>query len=320
MEEDDDDAPLKKPAATKKGKKTTATRHKLTATTIATSSTLSPPLVNHFNEESNDSIMDEATGGIIVLPNEQAEALPEVRRKRKYTKRNTQPKVGVPPSPSPPSTDTEEDSSDDNEGEDTKLSRICELAAKASSRLKKIEKQNAKVKSTGGAKRGRVVKMEVETVSTNISIAPHPATASLVQPHLQVATATATTTTEQPASPVSDEPTQTTVERQEPAAPPPVTPLLSPKVVSARDLKVKEKSIPSPLSPSSKAITTKPVTEAKIVKSVDKKVADSIPPTSPPPKSFKIPKKANGENGQVSHVVLFTWSCVPTVVTKLLLE
>ena len=319
LEEDDDDAPLKKPAATKKGKKTTATRHKLTATTIATSSTLSPPLV-HFNEESNDSIMDEATGGVIVLPNEQAGTQPEVRRKRKYTKRNTQPKVGAPPSPSPPSTDTEEDSSDDNEGEDTKLSRICELAAKASSRLKKIEKQNAKVKSTGGAKRGRVVKMEVETVSTNISIAPHPATASLVQPHLQVATPTTTTTTEQPESPVSDEPTQTTVDRQEPATPPPVTPLLSPKIVSARDLKVKEKSIPSPLSPSSKAIITKPVTDAKIVKSVDKKVVDSIPPTSPPPKSFKIPKKANGENGQVSHVVLFTWSRVRTVVTKLLLE
>ena len=245
--------------------------------------------------------MDEAT--VVFPPTEQAEPQPEVRRKRKYTKRNTQPKIGAPPSPSPPSTDTEEDSSDDNEGEDTKLSRICQLAAKASSRLKKIEKQNAKVKSTGGAKRGRVVKMEVETVSTNISIAPHPTTSTLVQPQLQVENAA---TSEQPESPVSDESTQPET-RQEPSPPPTTTPLLSPKVVSARDLKVKEKSNPSSISSSSsKAIVTKPVVNAK---SLDKKVVDSIPPTSPPPKaSFKIPKKTNGENGQVSHnVVLFSW-------------
>ena len=279
-EEDDDDAPLKKTVPPKKGKKATTTRHKLTATTIATSSTLSPPLVNHFNEESNDSIMEEATD--VVVPGN-AQAVPEVKRKRKYTKRSlTAPKSGVqlPPSPSPPSTDTEEDSSDDNEGEDTKLSRICELAAKASSRLKKIEKQNAKVKSKeGGAKRGRVVKMEVETVSTNISIDPHPV-APLIQPKLELAN--------EPKSPVVEELEQPETIEQEPAA----IPIVSSKVVSAKEIKVKEKD---PIK------ATEPSTN---IKSVDKK-SDSIPPTSPPSKgSFKIPKKTNGENGQVSDRIL----------------
>lgn len=214
--------------------------------------------------------------------------VPEVRRKRKYTKRNAKSGLQAPPSPSPPSTDTEEDEeSSDNNGEDSKLSRICQLAAKASSRLKKIEKQSSKVKTKeGGAKRGRVVKMEVETVSTNISIDPHP------QPQT---TATTFSAPSNPAVPqtqlnqmeLATIPEPSVIDQaesiiQEAVLPP--SPGNNSKIVSARDIKVKDKE-PVALKASANA----------------KSIENNTPPSSPPVKaSFKIPKKTNGENGQVS--------------------
>jgi len=303
----------KKQTKTKK----TAGRKKLTATTIASSATLSPPL-NNFNEESNDSIPD---------------TLPEPPRKRKYTKRDKGASAATAsaqhalPSPSPPSSDTEDESSDGEEEEKSKISRIRELAAKATKQLKKIEKQSVKTKGKGP----RVVKMEVQTVSQKVSIEhppnatepilPAPAKLEVNPPAVAVApaenksivtlppTPQSPITPQSPTSPTDQQPKQGGVGR------------LSPRSPSSRSLKQE------------KPINIKPTREKVKVSRIDKAILEddddddeddgeeevlspqtspSIPPMSPPfsdKLSFKIPKRTHGENGQVSSI--YFGVCVP---------
>ncbi|XP_066911207.1 inner centromere protein A-like [Clytia hemisphaerica] len=268
-DDDDEDAPLKKTSPSKKGakKKTPATsRPKLTATTIATSSTLSPPLHN-FNEESNDSVIDQAADGT------------EVKRKRKYIKKT---KTSATDSPSPPSTDTEGSESE----EDDAISRIKELAAKAKKTLKKIEKQTSK-----GKGKGKVVKMEVETVSTNIQYDPSP---KKVEANAQPETME----TDQPKHPEASTPVQEEMSPPRATVETPASTPTAPEVkgMTAKNLKATTKEKVKVKEKASDKVNNNDTNK-------DYKTDDSsIPPlSSPPPKaSFKIPKKAHGENGQVA--------------------
>jgi len=280
----------KKQTKTKK----TAGRKKLTATTIASSATLSPPL-NNFNEESNDSIPD---------------TLPEPPRKRKYTKRDKGASAATAsaqhalPSPSPP---------DGEEEEKSKISRIRELAAKATKQLKKIEKQSVKTKGKGP----RVVKMEVQTVSQKVSIEhppnatepilPAPAKLEVNPPAVAVAPAenkSIVTLPPTPQSPITQSPTSPTDQQPKQGG----FGRLSPRSPSSRSLKQE------------KPINIKPTREDDDDDDEDDgeeevlspQTSPSIPPMSPPfsdKLSFKIPKRTHGENGQVSSI--YFGVCVP---------
>ena len=331
-DDDDDDLPLRKALPKKQTKtKKTPGRKKLTATTIASSATLSPPL-NNFNDGSNDSIPESLVKPTPVEP----------PKKRKYTKRGDKAasvQVSLP-SPSPPSSDTEEESSDDEEK--SKISRIRELAAKATKQLKRIEKQSVKTKVKGS----RVVKMEVQTVSQKVTI-EHPQNAA---ESLPAASPNTKLETKPPAAvevvPVAVE--TKSVEEVLPLSPQSPTPTeqeqppqleqgdgggLSPRAPSSRLLKQMEKS----------ANITRPTRVKTKVSRIDKVILEddddddnddddevlspqtppppSIPPTSPPSNikaSFKIPKRTHGENGQVSAIYLGVVSFYATLFLSLI--